>query len=316
MHDRTAGEASGGASATGPEISVIVPAFFGLATIAACLESVRVSAVGRRCEIIVVESSGDGASDLVRARFPEVRVIEPPTRLSAGAARNEGFRHARGRLLLCVDQDCVVPADWTARLVDLLDREGVGAAGGSIAVANPRNLAGWCVYFLEFFTHFPAPGTVRDDNFLIGANSGWRPEALPRDVFPDQTLGEDLLATTQVRRQGFRVLYDPSLAVRHHNRSGWSEFLRYCRAMGTAAADSQTRLGGRAIAALQRMPVLALGIPLLILPRIAWRLRRALPGYLAMFVVLLPCCVVGHFAWANAFRRALRHPRASSSARA
>lgn len=300
----------GGGTVTTPEVSVIVPGFRGRATIAACLDSVRRAAAGWRYEIIVVESSGDGAADLVRRRFPEIRVIEPPTPLSAGAARNEGFRHAHGRYLLCVDQDCLVPSDWIARLVELLNRDGVGAAGGSIAVANPKNIAGWCVYFLEFCTHFPSRGRIRDNNFLIGANSGWRPEAIRHQAFPDQTLGEDLLATEAIRHNGFRVLYDPSLTVRHHNRTGWGECLRYCRLMGRMAALSQARLGGRGIRVLRRMPALSMGIPLLILPWIAWRLRRAPPGYLPAFVALLPCCLVGHVLWANAFRAALHQQRA------
>lgn len=310
LPDDTAVGTEGRADAAPPEVSVIVPAFRGRATIEACLDSVRASARGWRSEIIVVESSRDGAADLVRRRFPDVRLIEPPHRLSAGAARNEGFRHARGRLWLCVDQDCLVPGDWIARLVALLDRDGVGAAGGSIAVANRWNLAGWCVYFLEFFTHFPGHGPIRDDNFLIGANSGWRPEVVSLQAFPDQTLGEDLLASESARRNGFAVLYDPQLTVQHHNRPGWGEFVRYCRAMGTAAADSRLRLGGRAVHLLHRWPVLSFGIPCVILPLIGWRLRRAPFGYLATFLALFPCCAVGHFVWADAFRKALLQSRA------
>jgi GT2 family glycosyltransferase len=292
------------------EVSVIIPAYRGIATIGGCLESVYQAAAGLSHEVIVVESSGDGTADLVRNRFCEVNVIESASRLSSGAARNEGFRHARGRLWLCVDQDCLVPRDWMTRLVELLGGDGVGAAGGSIGVANPANLAGWCVYFLEFFTHFPSRGRVRDDNFLIGANSGWRPEAVGRNVFPDRTLGEDVIASDRIRRTGLTVRYDPSLTVQHQNRHGWAEFFRYCREMGAAAADSRTRLGGRAIDVLHRVPAMAFGIPFVILPRIAWRLVSAPRGYLPMFLVLLPCCVAGHFAWANAFRKALPQVRA------
>lgn len=301
---------------TALDVSVIVPAFRGFATIGACLESVTRAATSEHCEIIVVESSGDGSADLVRTQFPQVRLIESSHRLSAGAARNEGFRQARGRLWLCVDQDCEVPEDWITRLVALLGRDGVGAAGGSIAVANPANFAGWCVYFLEFLTHFPSDGPIRHDNFLIGANSGWRPEAIGQQAFPDQTLGEDLLASDEIRRNGFAVLYDPSLTVRHHNRSGWGEFLRYCRAMGVAAAGSRTRLGGRSIVVLRRMPALAMGIPFVILPRIGWRLLRSPPRYLLTFLAVLPCCIFGHFVWANAFRKALLQSRARPMAQA
>jgi len=216
--------------------------------------------------------------------------------------------------MLCVDQDCLVPEDWIDRLVRLLEQPGTGAAGGSIAVSNPGNLSGWCVYFLEFLHHFPSQGSPREDNFLIGANSAWRPEAVPDGPFPDQTLGEDLLASEAIRRRGFAVRYDPTITVRHRNREGWGEFVRYCRAMGVAAAADQTRLGGRVIGLLGRFPILSFGIPLVMLPRIGKRLLGAPRGYFARFLLLLPCCAFGQFVWAASFRRALAQARARSIA--
>jgi len=265
-------------------------------------------------EIIVVESSGDGTVEALREHFPEVKVIASPVRLSAGRARNEGMRRARGKRLLCVDQDCVVPDDWIARLVALLDQPGTGAAGGSITVANPHVLSGWCVYFLEFLHHFPTRGPVRDDNFLIGANSAWRPEAVEVAPFPDQTLGEDLLISENLRRRGYAVRYDPTITVRHRNRKGWGECMRYCRAMGVAAAADQIRLGGRAIAVLRRLPILSFGIPMVVLPKIGWRLLGAPHGFLRRFLMLLPCCAWGQILWAASFRRALIQAQTRSSA--
>lgn len=231
---------------------MIVPAYKGRATIAGCLNAILKASGRWRTEILVIESSGDGTVEFVRQSFPQVTVFASPVRLSAGGARNEGFRRARGTWLLCVDQDCLVPEDWIDRLVALLQQPGTGAAGGSIAVANPGNRSGWCVYYLEFLNHFPSSGAVRTDNFLIGANSAWHPEVARQIGFPDQTLGEDLLFSEAIRQQGLAVRYDASLTVHHHNREGWSEFTRYCRAMGDAAAVDQSRLGGWAVVSRDR----------------------------------------------------------------
>lgn len=297
-----------------PEVTVIVPAYKGRATIAGCLTAILKASDRWRTEILVIESSGDGTVELVRQSFPQVTVFASPIRLSAGGARNEGFRRARGTWLLCVDQDCLVPEDWIDRLVGLLQQPGTGAAGGSMAVANPGNRSGWCVYYLEFLNHFPSSGAVRTDNFLIGANSAWHPRLAREIGFPDQTLGEDLLFSEAIRQQGLAVRYDPTLTVHHHNREGWSEFTRYCRAMGDAAAVDQSRLGGLAISILRKMPVLAFGIPLVILPRIAMRLLAAPRGYLARYLLLLPCCVFGQLVWASSFRRRLIQAKANEPA--
>jgi len=215
---------------------------------------------------------------------------------------------------LCVDQDCLVPEDWIDRLVGLLQEPGTGAAGGSISVANPGNWSGWCVYFLEFLNHFPTKGKVRTDNFLIGANSAWHPEVVRQIRFPDQTIGEDLLFSEAIRQRGFAVRYDPSLTVHHYNREGWTEFARYCRAMGDSAAVDRSRLGGLAIAVLRRLPLLSFGIPLVILPRIAIRLLGAPRGFLTRYLLLLPNCAFGQLLWASSFRRRLIQTEAGGRA--
>lgn len=292
-----------------PDISVIIPAYLGHATICSCLMSVCQATAGWNSEIIVVESSGDQTQALVRKAFPEVVVLTSSVRLSAGQARNVGIRAAKGRWLFCVDQDCQVPRDWIDKLLTHLRQEGVGAAGGAMAVANTENLSGWCVYFLEFLNHFPARdprARPRRDNFLIGANSAWRAEVFQSTSFPDQTLGEDRLLTEAVRQGGYAVVYDPTTAVGHQNRQGWHEFARYCRAMGRAAAHDQQHLGGTAIRWIQRFPPLIFGAPLLVLPLIGWRLLQAPPAYLLRYLMLLPCCLVGQVLWAKQFRATLK----------
>src|SRR5262245_38007238 len=82
----------------GPDSSVVIPAYSGAKTIGACLASLKRAAEGRRYEIIVVESSGDGAASIIRSEFPDVELFCAPARLSAGGARNEGARRAKGAL--------------------------------------------------------------------------------------------------------------------------------------------------------------------------------------------------------------------------
>lgn len=302
-------------SVEAPEISVIVPAFRGATTIVACLTAIRRAVAGWDHEILVVESSGDDTADRVRRCCPEATLIVWPHRLTAGQARNEAIRRARGRWLFCVDQDCEVPSDWVAVLMRHLREPGVGAAGGSIAVGNPENLSGWAVYFLEFLYHFPkAAPASRNRNFLIACNSAWRADLLRRLWFPDRTLGEDVLLSHAVQQQGMAVIYDPAISVLHQNRGGWAEFRRYNLAMGVAAAAYQTVRRPPWLRYVERFPLLIFAVPLVVLPSIAWRLIQSPPGYLPRFLLLLPVCLQGQLLWAVAFRRELRRRHGHPSA--
>ena len=79
--DATRGSIPG--DAVGCDYSVIVPAYHGRETIADCLCSVLRAIEGRRGEVLVIESSGDGTAELVREQFPMIRVLALAERVSA-----------------------------------------------------------------------------------------------------------------------------------------------------------------------------------------------------------------------------------------
>jgi GT2 family glycosyltransferase len=281
---------------------VIIPAWNGHATIADCLQSVRRASQSWNVEILIVESSGDAARDIVRAQFPEVRLIIPAGRLQVGAARNLGLTHATGELAFFVDQDCTVPENWFDRVVPFFKDSAVGAVGGSLGVRNPRNWSGMGVYFLEFFRHIPENREAADCvGFLLGCNLAVRRTLFPQVQFPEQTLGEDVMYSNAVRMAGFRLLYAPQISAKHWNRTGWDEFFRYNGKMGAAAAGYHGKLRSPVVRPFLYFPPLILLTPPFNLLHVLMRLARARSGLLPLFLLLSPICLMGNIWWAIAF---------------
>lgn len=301
-------------SAGQADISIVVPAYKGERTIVDCLESIAVAARGRRCEVIVVDSSTDTTSELISRHFPDVILIRSEQRLSAGEARNLGAAAARGQRIFFTDQDCIVPPDWIERFEAHLADDGIAGVGGAVGIRNIGSASGCALYFLEFLNHFPRDAPARrDDKFLVGCNSAYRAEVLRSIRFPDQTLGEDILFVHQLRSAGGHVVYDPAVAVLHQNREGWREFFRYNDKMGRASARYHVDLGLWWAAPVLRWPWLAYLAPLVVLPSIARDLLRSRRSYLWRFLPLAPMCLLGNLMWANGFRKAaggLRRKRA------
>src|SRR5690606_25714976 len=107
------------------EISIVVPSYNSRRDIVECLSSIRQQSAGISFEVIVVDSSTDGTGELIRSRFPEVRLIPHETRMYPGAARNAGLSQARGDIVAFVDTKLVLPANWLECLAEKFRNPGL-----------------------------------------------------------------------------------------------------------------------------------------------------------------------------------------------
>jgi glycosyltransferase involved in cell wall biosynthesis len=87
-----------------PLVSVIVPVYNGAATIRTSLQSVFAQSWKAFECIVVDDGSTDGTGEIIRATWPQVKVIHQQNQ-GVSAARNNGIRHASGTLLAFQDAD-------------------------------------------------------------------------------------------------------------------------------------------------------------------------------------------------------------------
>jgi N-acetylglucosaminyl-diphospho-decaprenol L-rhamnosyltransferase len=109
------------------DVTAVTVTLNGLPWIERCLESLRGTET-----IVVDHGSTDGTLELVRRRFPEVRVIEQENR-GLGAGLNAGFRAASARYYLAINSDAWVVGDAVARLAAFADEH------PAAAVVAPRH---------------------------------------------------------------------------------------------------------------------------------------------------------------------------------
>src|ERR1700693_2874723 len=108
------------------DVSVVVVTFNALPWVERSLESVR-----EHETIVVDHGSTDGTLELVRTRFPEVRVIEQENR-GMGGGNNTGMRAAQDRYILLLNSDAWLGGDALERLVAHFE------AHPDVALAGPR----------------------------------------------------------------------------------------------------------------------------------------------------------------------------------
>lgn len=243
-----------------PVCSVIIPSYCSASTIDACLHSLLAQNFSQPYEIIVVDSSPEGAAVRLRAEYPQVQVIHYPQRTDPAKARNRGAQAARGQTLAFIDADCSAQSDWLRRLYATL-QEGYQAAGGAILNGNPDSPVSWAGYLCEFREFLPRGNPRQVRNLTLGnaayqKEAFWRAGGFPQGYFPQ----EDQVFHHAFCRHGARIRFDPRILVSHHHRTERRDFLEHQRRIGQVNARVVRRLGlaGAALARSRRLALIAL----------------------------------------------------------
>jgi peptidoglycan-N-acetylglucosamine deacetylase len=130
-------------------ISVVIFAYCAASTILEVLEALAKQEFDECFEVILATSGSDSTAELVRQRFPEVRVFESPTRLFAGGARNLGASKARGEIIAFLEADMVPRPGWIKNRVRA-HRDGHEAVAGALGIRPSDTTASRSTTYLVF----------------------------------------------------------------------------------------------------------------------------------------------------------------------
>ena len=122
-----------------PDYSIVLPAYNEAALLPATLARLReaMAEVALRGEIVVCDNNSTDATAAAARDAGALVVFEPVNQISR--ARNTGARAARGRLLVFVDADTLVPAQLLAKALDALV---TGRACGGGAAVTMEGISG------------------------------------------------------------------------------------------------------------------------------------------------------------------------------
>ena len=112
------------------DLSVVIVSYNVRDQLGQCLSSVEESGRALRQEIFVVDNaSRDASTEMVRERFPHVRLISNRHNLGFARAVNQALRVSQGRYVLLLNPDTIVLDQCLPRMVEFMDqRPECGAA--------------------------------------------------------------------------------------------------------------------------------------------------------------------------------------------
>lgn len=234
-------------------LSVVIPTFERPDYLERCVRSIAAQE-HLPDELIIVSRITDRETNekilqlrsAVEGRFPLVHgmVVEPgflpPIR--------RGIELSAGDVIAFIDDDAEALPDWAGRLLAYYNDADVGGVGGRcinifdgvVAVYPVAKVVGRIYWFGRAIGNMyrdTAFDTARDVHFLMGGNMSYRRAVLAKVPF-DPVIGNnvafhwELDLGLQVRKEGFRIVFDPMIRVNHYSGPRKIEGLRSVNAEG------------------------------------------------------------------------------------
>jgi GT2 family glycosyltransferase len=230
MKDESHSCQSTGSQSTNPQFTIVITTYNRRRPLVTCLDALLAQAGDVPHEVIVVD---DGSTDGTAAYLAEhvqagrLRHLRQP---NAGwpAARNRGWRVARGDVIAFLDDDCVPAPTYLAALAAAWTRWPDATGIGGRVTAQPGanyagrlraagHIAGFEALNAPYGTRVDAPGPV---DFCYGGNRSLRRDVLEELGGFDESLRyfDDWDLDWRLHQADHRLWYDPAIVVAHDYR--------------------------------------------------------------------------------------------------
>ncbi len=147
-----------------PDMSIVLVCWNNKAYLEPCLNSLYEGGLQHTFDVVVVDNgSTDGSQEMLRAKFPQVQIIQNDHNVGLGRASNQGIQATNGRHVLLLNNDTLVNQQSLDALVTFLDEHPkAGAVGGRLLNPDGTIQAG--------YNHFPS---LREEFFITTRLGEW-----------------------------------------------------------------------------------------------------------------------------------------------
>lgn len=208
------------------------------------LYSLDKAAAGIKYEVIVVDNaSDDGSVELLKEKFPSVKLIVNEKNLGFGKANNIGLALSKGEFILLINPDTIIQEDTLTKMFSFLEsNDKAGLAGckilnpdGTLQLACRRSFPGPWTSFCKvtglsnlfpdsrFFARYNLTYLDENKSYEVDAISGsfmmMRREVYEKvGGFDEQFFmyGEDLDLCYRVQKAGFKNFYVHDTQIIHY----------------------------------------------------------------------------------------------------
>jgi glycosyltransferase involved in cell wall biosynthesis len=224
--------------------TVLIPTYRRPQDLARCLKALQQQTKSVDQAIIVVRDTDTETRQFLDQFPPHILPFQIVTVTQPGvvAALNAGLAQVEGDIVSITDDDAAPHPDWLAKInTHFSVNSAIGGVGGRDWVyqgdqleTGSRFIVGklqWCGRVIG--NHHLGVGIPREVDVLKGVNMSFRTQAIGKLCFDNRMLGTgaqvhfEMSFTLTLKRAGWTMIYDPSIAVDHYPAQRFDEDQRH-----------------------------------------------------------------------------------------
>lgn len=223
---------------TNPSVSIIVLNYNGEHFLEECFNSLKkLNYPAEKLEYILVDNySADNSVELVRKKFPFVKIIQNKRNLGCPGGYNSGAKFAKGDFLLFLNNDLEIDSNYLIEVIRKIDLTNkiVCVACKILDFFSPKIQAGIPWYHILGYAGFlnnKKPQTIRFKSALVPWSSScaffiqkepfYQLKGFDSTFFP--IYADDLDFSLRLWLFGYKITYNPKAIVYHKGKVNRSE---------------------------------------------------------------------------------------------
>jgi len=226
-----------------PKVIIVIVSYNKRDLLAKCLDSIEENTSEPEYEIIVVDNgSKDGTDELLKERYPRVKIIRNETNVGFAKANNQAMREALKngpKYFFLLNNDTTVHRGWLEEAVKLAESQAdIGIVGGKLLFPDGKIQHAGGILSPKGPLHV----RIRQDNsdlydrvaevdFVLGAALLIKRDVIEKIGLFDEGFSpayfEEVDWCTRARRSGYKILYSPRSTITHHLGATAREFGDY-----------------------------------------------------------------------------------------
>lgn len=228
-----------------PILSIIIVTHNTQRLMTGLLESVKSSITNfsKPSEVIVVDNaSSDDTCEVIKEKFPEVKIIENKKNLGYAFANNQGLKEAKGKYLLLLNSDTILTREVLKEMIDFLDQNPkVGVVTCKVLLPNgaidpachrgfptPRaaityflgleKIFPYIPFFSQYHLWYRPLDTIHEIDSPSGAFFLTKDKVIKSAGLLDESFfmyGEDIDLSYRIKNKGWKIMYNPTSYITH-----------------------------------------------------------------------------------------------------